>query len=104
MGGNYEKGMYHQLMDVMARLDAMENECQKDRKEISSLTAEIKSLRKENTQLRTELVQVKEENAALRKENAALRKENQLLRDDNERMKRILGNNSTNSSVPPAIR
>ncbi|MDO4339225.1 MAG: transposase [Eubacteriales bacterium] len=102
MGGNYEKGMYHQLMDVMARLDAMETEHQKDRKEISSLTAEVKSLRKENTQLRAELVQVKEENATLQKENAALRKENQLLRDDNERMKRILGNDSTNSSVPPS--
>ena len=102
MAGNYEKGMYHQLMDVMARLDAMETEYQKNRKEISSLTAEVKSLRKENIQLRTELVRVKEENAALRKENAALRKENQLLRDDNERMKRILGNDSTNSSVPPS--
>ena len=75
MGGNYEKGMYCQLMDVMARLDVMETEHQKDRKEIGSLTAEVKSLRKENIQLRTELVQVKEENAALRKENIALRKE-----------------------------
>lgn len=102
MGGHYEKGMYHQLMDVMARLDAMETEHQKDRKEISSLTAEVKSLRKENTRLRTELAQVKSENIALRKENAALRKENQLLRDDNERMKRLLNNNSTNSSVPPS--
>ena len=71
MGGNYEKGMYLQLMDVMARLDIMETEHQKDRKEISSLTAEVKILRKENTQLRTELAQVKGENSALRKENAA---------------------------------
>lgn len=102
MGGNYEKGMYHQLIDVMARLDDMEIEHKKDRKEINSLTAEVKSLRKENTQLKTELVQVKEENAVLRKENLALRRENQLLRDDNERMKRILGNDSTNSSVPPS--
>lgn len=29
MGGNYEKGMYRQLMDVMARLDAMETEQKK---------------------------------------------------------------------------
>ena len=25
MGGNYENGMYNQLMEVMARLDAMED-------------------------------------------------------------------------------
>lgn len=102
MGGNYEKGMYSQLMDVMARLDAMETEHKKDRKEISILTSEVKSLRKENSRLRTELAQVKEENSVLQKENTALRKENRLLRDDNERMKRILGNDSTNSSVPPS--
>lgn len=29
MGGNYEKGMYRQLMDVMARLDVMETEHKK---------------------------------------------------------------------------
>jgi len=29
MGGNYEKGLYKQLMDVMERLDAMESECKK---------------------------------------------------------------------------
>ena len=26
MGGNYEKSIYNQLMDVMARLDSMEKE------------------------------------------------------------------------------
>lgn len=26
MGGNYEKGMYNQLMEVMARLDAVERD------------------------------------------------------------------------------
>ncbi len=29
MGGNYEKGIYNQLMDVMKRLDVMESECKK---------------------------------------------------------------------------
>lgn len=43
MGGNYEKGMYRQLMDVMARLDVLKNEHKKDRKEISSLTSEAES-------------------------------------------------------------
>jgi len=33
MGGNYEKGMYNQLMDVMARLDAVESELHAEKKE-----------------------------------------------------------------------
>jgi len=28
-GGNYEKGLYKQLMDVMERLVSMESECKK---------------------------------------------------------------------------
>lgn len=32
MGGNYEKGMYNQLMEVMARLDAMENSLRTEKK------------------------------------------------------------------------
>lgn len=67
MGGNYEKGMYRQLMDVMARLDVMETEHKKDRKEISSLTSEVESFCKENSRFRTELAQVKEENSVLQK-------------------------------------
>lgn len=32
MGGNYEKGMYNQLVEVMARLDAMENSLRTEKK------------------------------------------------------------------------
>lgn len=102
MGGNYSKSIYNQLMDVMGRLDVMESECKNNRKEIAALNAEVQSLRKENSHLKTELAAVKAENRLLREENAALRKENQLLRNDNERMKRILNNDSTNSSTPPS--
>lgn len=102
MGSNYERGMYHQLMDVMARLDAMESEHKKDRNEINCLTSEVKGLRKENARLKAELAEVKAENAVLREENHVLRQENQLLKDDNERMKRILCNDSSNSSQPPS--
>lgn len=102
MGGNYEKSIYNQLMDVMGRLDAMESECRKSHMEIKSLNAEVKSLRKENTRLKEELAGVKTRCAMLEGENAALRKENRLLRDDNERMKRILNNDSSNSSEPPS--
>lgn len=33
MGGNYEKGMYNQLMEVMARLDAMEDSLRSEKME-----------------------------------------------------------------------
>lgn len=102
MGGNYEKGLYKQLMDVMERLDSMESECRKSHKEIKSLNTEIKILRNENTRLKEELETVKAQNAVLARENTALREENQLLRNDNERMKRILNNDSSNSSEPPS--
>lgn len=102
MGGNYTKGIYNQLMEVMEKLDAMEAEHKRDRKEITTLTAEVKSLRKENTSLKEEVSSLKKKTTVLEEENQMLKKENRLLRDDNERMKRILGNNSSNSSLPPS--
>lgn len=102
MGGKYEKGIYNQLMEVMEKLEIMEAECKKYREEIKSLNSEVKSLKNENARLKEELARVKAENIILKAENAALRKENQLLRDDNERMKKILNNNSSNTSMPPS--
>ena len=51
MAGNYEKGMYNQLMEVMARLDTVERE---SRHEISRLNDEITDLKKDNCRLREE--------------------------------------------------
>ena len=102
MGGNYTKGVYDQLMEVMARLDTMEAAHAQDQREIKMLTCEVGSLRKENARLREEVSGLRQENAALREESATLRKENGLLREDNERMKRILNNDSSNSSLPPS--
>lgn len=78
MGGNYEKGMYNQLMEVMARLDAFEEQ---HNKEVGELNEEIDSLKKENKQLR---------------------RENQMLRNDNARLKSIINNDSSNTSLPPS--
>lgn len=78
MGGNYEKSMYNQLMDVMARLDTVERE---SKKEISHLNDELSNLKKENRHLR---------------------EENQLLKDDNARLKSILNHDSSNTSQPPS--
>lgn len=43
MAGNYERGMYNQLMEVMVRLDRVERE---SRHEISKLNIEISDLKK----------------------------------------------------------
>ena len=102
VGVNYTKSVYNQLVEVMERLDSMETEHRKDRREITSLTCEAKSLRKENTRLRQEVSGLQEKTAALEEENHRLEKENLLLRDDNERMKKSLGNDSSNSSLPPS--
>lgn len=78
MGGNYEKGIYNQLMEVMARLDAVENE------------------------LHTEKREHKEDVGRLNAKIDSLTHENQLLRDDNARLKSILNNDSSNTSLPPS--
>ena len=78
MAGNYEKGMYNQLMEVMARLDAVESD------------------------LHSEKIEHKEDVERLNGKIAALTQENLLLRDDNERLKSILDNDSSNTSLPPS--
>lgn len=78
MGGNYEKGMYNQLMEVMARLDSMEKDYKKD---VHRLNGRIDELTQEND---------------------ALRKENRLLKDDNARLRSIINNDSSNTSLPPS--
>ena len=78
MVGNYEKSIYNQLMDVMARLDSVE---EKNKQEMFRLKGEISDLKKENRELRDE---------------------NQRLRDDNARLKSILNHDSSNTSLPPS--
>lgn len=75
---NYGKGLYNQLTEVMARLDAMEKTHQE------------------------ETFRMKEDIFTLQKENEHLREENRLLREDNARMKSILNNDSSNTSLPPS--
>ena len=75
---NYENGMYLQLMEIMGRLDVV----QKEYKE--------------------EVGRLEEEISCLKKENKVLREENQLLREDNARLKSIINNDSSNTSLPPS--
>ncbi len=78
MGSNYEKGMYRQLMEVMARLDAVEKD------------------------LHIEKIEHKEDVDRLNAKIDNLTQENNLLRDDNARLKSIINNDSSNSSLPPS--
>lgn len=78
MGGNYEKNIYNQLMEVMVRLDVMENS------------------------LRNEKREHKEDVDRLNKKIDSLTQENQLLKDDNARLRSIINNDSSNTSLPPS--
>lgn len=78
MGGNYEKSIYNQLMDVMARLDSVKNNYKKD---VTVLNDRIDELSKEND---------------------SLKKENKILKEDNARLKSIINNDSSNTSLPPS--
>ena len=75
---NYENGIYQQLMEIMGRLEKVEKD----------------SIQKINT--------LNQRIDNLEKENFALKKENQLLKDDNARLKSILNNDSSNTSLPPS--
>lgn len=63
MGGNYEKSIYNQLMDVMARLDSVEKD---NKREVSRLNEEITDLRKENQELKDENKRLSDDNARLK--------------------------------------
>lgn len=78
MGGNYEKSIYNQLMDVMARLDSVEKE------------------------LHTEKIEHKEDIARLNKKIDHLTHENHILKEENARLKSILNHDSSNTSLPPS--
>ena len=66
MCGNYEKSMYNQLMEVMARLDAVERD------------------------LHTEQIEHKNDVDRLNARIDSLERENQLLKDDNARLRSII--------------
>lgn len=91
-----------QLNELMSKVDQLESNSTQDRKTIKTLNSEVSSLRKENANLRDEVASLKKENISLNEKCDVLTKENNLLRNDNERMKRILNNDSSNSSTPPS--
>ena len=102
MGGNYEKDMYKQLCELMSRVDSLETDHKKDRKEIKRLNKELEKADRRIAYLSKTVDKQAEELVTVKNENRILKKENSILRSDNERMRRILNNNSDNSSLPPS--
>lgn len=75
---NYENRMYQQLMEIMGRLETVEKD---SAQKIEQLNKRIDTLEIENF---------------------SLKKENQLLKEDNARLKSIMNNDSSNTSLPPS--
>lgn len=75
---NYENGMFNQLQEIMNRLDSVEDE------------------------LRTEKAEHREDVMRLNAKINDLTQENTLLRNDNARLRSIINNDSSNSSLPPS--
>lgn len=102
MGGNYQNDIYKQLMEVMSKVDSLETEQKQNHKEIKRLNNEVTILSRENTALRNEVSYLKHENAVLTEKCEKLTKENILLRNDNARLRSIINNDSSNTSLPPS--
>ncbi|MBO5408747.1 MAG: transposase [Clostridia bacterium] len=75
---DYSNGMYKQLQEIMGRLETVEKD---SKQKIDTLNRRIDTLEKENHDLK---------------------EENRLLRDDNARLKSIINNDSSNTSLPPS--
>lgn len=85
MGGRYSNDVFKQLQEVLGRCDKLDNT--------------IKSMKLHH---KAEINKLNDKIDSLQKENDVLKKENKRLLDDNERMKRIINNDSSNSSLPPS--
>lgn len=96
MGGNYERGMYRQLQELMKDLDNLRSEFRVERE---GYEHQIKELREE---MASERKGYEQRISELEGELSEVKAENELLKRDNERMKRELNNNSGNSSLPPS--
>ncbi len=89
MGGNYEKNIYNQLMDVMTRLENVEK---KPEEKIVKIERDYEQ----------KIYTLNEEIKVLKSDNRHLKEENQMLREENSRLNGIINNNSSNASLPPS--
>lgn len=99
---DYSTDMFKQMQEVMERLSKMEAINTQNQKKLKEANADISSMSRTIKKQETVIEALNETVTTLRSENEKLVHENQLLMDDNKRMKRILNNNSHNSSLPPS--
>lgn len=85
MKANYNRDIFKQLEETLNRLDKMES-----------------TLDRVKAEHKIEIACLNDKINTLEKENAYLKIENTRLKDDNERLRRIINNDSTNSSLPPS--
>ena len=85
MAHNYNRDLYKHLEETLARCDALEQKFETYKQKTDQELFECRA-------------KISEQEATI----ARLVEENTLLKADNERLKRILNNNSSNSSQPPS--
>jgi len=100
MGGHYDKDIFKQLQEVLERSDRIEHEIRENKAEhkLELKQQELKFKEEFNEERNRFNVRI----SSLETELAVVKTENLLLHNDNERMKRIINNDSSNSSLPPS--
>lgn len=92
-GGDYSNQVFKQLQEVMKKCDDLSHEVK---------TIEKKTEKKFKKQLKEQKEYFTQKIEVLEKENKELKIENKKLRNDNDRLKKIINNDSNNSSKPPS--
>lgn len=92
-GGDYSNQVFKQLQEVMKKCDDLSHEVK---------TIEKKTEKKFKKQLKEQKEYFTQKIKILEKENKELKIENKKLRNDNDRLKKIINNDSNNSSKPPS--
>lgn len=97
---DYSKDLFKQVQELMLKCDNLSHEIKENKKEYKK---EIKSINLKHEQ---EIFELKEEHkkevSYLNSKIENLEVENQKLRNDNDRLKKIINNDSNNSSKPPS--
>ena len=90
---DYSKDLFKQVQELILKCDNLSQEVK---------TIEKKTEKKFKKQLKEQKEYFTQKIEVLEKENKELKIENKKLRNDNDRLKKIINNDSNNSSKPPS--